>query len=131
MQRVLIVIVFCLGSNFALAAECCQPIAIAAQAQCRPHFFGRSHWRIRQWFDDLGLASRHLFESEQSIHMPYDSWNIYYYDRPYQFRHHETTLLPMQSLVRDELSGTYDEIQQRNEPRFGNVDALEFAVLPE
>ena len=141
MHRILIgFIVFYLASC-AVQAECCQT------TRCSPHFFGvRSRgllsggptgfgWhgfrsRIIQGLDGVGFYSRHLFESEQSIHVPYDSWNIYYYDRPYQFRHHETTLLSMQGLARDQLSATYDEIQQRNTPRVGNVDALEFDVLP-
>lgn len=134
MHRLLIVLIVLYVGSCVAQAECCHA------GHCSPHFFGgvKSSFgfqgfrsRIVQGLDGLGFYSRHLHESEQSIHVPYDSWNIYYYDRSYQFRHHEMNLLANQNMLNDSLSASYDEIQQRNEPRVGNVDSLEFAVLPE
>lgn len=127
------------GQQFVHAEACCHSASVRTLGLHSPHFFAHRKLgpglraRVESRLDQLDVYSRHFFESEQSIHMPYDSWNIYYYDRPYQFRHHAMllpALSPSSSALREQMMTTYDQIEQRSAPEYGNVDGLEFAVLP-
>ena len=81
----------------------------------------------------LGLHGSALYSVDHPIHTPYESWNMYYYARPYQFRQSELTAqdVDMGLQLRNAISATYDRLRETNRPRMGNVDGLEYATLPQ
>lgn len=92
--------------------------------------------RFRDRFHLLGLDSQ-LFSGDQPVHMPYDTWNVYYYDRPYQFRQSDAhQLLPSdigasgRKARRERMLDVYEQRTLENLPTVGNVDRLEYSILP-